>query len=86
MTHLNQVGQTGVEPAPSQGPRHLLPRRGAARRRLALHPGAPRCQLNPNCGWAQGKADVLYVADAFEVIEKVNASLRRQPSGPSSEP
>ena len=31
--------------------------------------------LDPNCGWAQGKADVLYVADAFEVMAKVNALL-----------
>ncbi|MDD5672227.1 MAG: hypothetical protein PHN49_11360, partial [Candidatus Omnitrophica bacterium] len=28
--------------------------------------------LDPNCGWAQGKADVLYVADAFQVMKKVN--------------
>jgi electron transfer flavoprotein alpha subunit len=32
--------------------------------------------LNPNCGWAQGKTDVLYVADAFEVIKKVNELLK----------
>jgi hypothetical protein len=25
-----------------------------------------------NCGWARGKADVLYVADAFEVMRHVN--------------
>ncbi len=31
--------------------------------------------LDANCGWARGKADVLYVADAFEVMEKVNALL-----------
>lgn len=31
--------------------------------------------LDPNCGWARGKADVLYVADAFEVMRKVNAPL-----------
>ncbi len=31
--------------------------------------------LDPNCGWAHGKADVLYVADAFEVMAKVNALL-----------
>jgi len=30
---------------------------------------------DPNCGWAQGKADVVYVADAFEVMQKVNALL-----------
>jgi electron transfer flavoprotein alpha subunit len=33
--------------------------------------------LDPNCGWARGKADVLYVADAFQVMEKLNAMLRR---------
>jgi electron transfer flavoprotein alpha subunit len=33
--------------------------------------------LNPNCGWAQGKADVLYVADAFQVMAKVNELLAK---------
>jgi electron transfer flavoprotein alpha subunit len=31
--------------------------------------------LDAACGWARGKADVLYVADAFAVMEKVNALL-----------
>ena len=31
--------------------------------------------LDPNCGWARGKADVVYVADAFPVIAKLNALL-----------
>jgi electron transfer flavoprotein alpha subunit len=31
--------------------------------------------LDPNCGWARGKADVLYVADAFEVLRHVNRLL-----------
>jgi electron transfer flavoprotein alpha subunit len=31
--------------------------------------------LDPNCGWAQGKADILYIADAFEVMAKVNDLL-----------
>ena len=31
--------------------------------------------LDPNCGWAQGKADVLYVADAFQVMTRVTALL-----------
>jgi electron transfer flavoprotein alpha subunit len=31
--------------------------------------------LDPGCGWARGKADVLYVADAFQVIEKLTALL-----------
>ena len=38
--------------------------------------GAPRVK-HPGlgCGWARGKADVLYVADAFQVIAKVNVLL-----------
>ena len=31
--------------------------------------------LDADCGWARGKADVLYVADAFEIMSKVNALL-----------
>jgi electron transfer flavoprotein alpha subunit len=34
--------------------------------------------LDPNCGWARGKADVLYVADAFAVLEKLNALLAQR--------
>jgi electron transfer flavoprotein alpha subunit len=33
--------------------------------------------LDPNCGWARGKADVLYVADAFDVMAKVNELLKK---------
>ncbi len=33
--------------------------------------------LDPNCGWARGKADVVYVADAFEVMAKVNGLLKK---------
>ena len=32
--------------------------------------------LDPNCGWARGKADVVYIADAFKVIAKVNELLQ----------
>ena len=32
--------------------------------------------LDPNCGWARGKADVLYVADAFEVMRHLLGVLR----------
>jgi electron transfer flavoprotein alpha subunit len=32
--------------------------------------------LDANCGWARGKADVLYVADAFEVMRQVNRALQ----------
>jgi electron transfer flavoprotein alpha subunit len=38
--------------------------------------GRRAVNLDPNCGWARGKADVLYVADAFTVMRKVNALLR----------
>ncbi|MEN9974032.1 MAG: hypothetical protein RLZZ282_38, partial [Verrucomicrobiota bacterium] len=30
-----------------------------------------------NCGWARGKADILYVADAFAVMTAVNARLAK---------
>jgi electron transfer flavoprotein alpha subunit len=33
--------------------------------------------LDTNCGWTRGKADVVYVADAFKVMAKVNELLRR---------
>jgi electron transfer flavoprotein alpha subunit len=31
--------------------------------------------LDPNCGWTRGKADVVYVADAFQVMARVNTLL-----------
>ena len=31
--------------------------------------------LDPNCGWARGKAGVVYVADAFPVTARVNDLL-----------
>ena len=31
--------------------------------------------LDPNCGWVQGKADVVYIADAFAVLSRVNELL-----------
>jgi electron transfer flavoprotein alpha subunit len=75
MTHLNQVGQTGSTPRHPKGlstcchgeEPHAVGWRFITERRAI--------NLNPNCGWAQGKADVLYVADAFEVMRKVNALL-----------
>ena len=84
MSHLNQVGQTGSSPRHRKGlatcchgeEPHVVGWRFITERRAV--------NLNPNCGWAQGKADVLYVADAFEVMEKINDCLH-QPSGPSSE-
>ncbi len=75
MTHLNQVGQTGSTPRHAKGlatcchgeEPHTVGWRFIGERRAI--------NLNAACSWAQGKADVLYVADAFEVMRKVNALL-----------
>ena len=75
MTHLNQIGQTGASPRHRKGlatcchgeEPHVVGWRFVTERRAV--------NLNPNCGWAQGKTDVLYVADAFEVMKKVNERL-----------
>jgi electron transfer flavoprotein alpha subunit len=75
MTHLNQVGQTGSTPRHPRGlatcchgeEPHVVGWRFIRERRAV--------SLDPNCGWARGKADVVYVADAFQVMEKVNALL-----------
>ena len=75
MSHLNQIGQTGSTPRHAKGlatcchgeEPHAVGWRFINERRAV--------NLNPNCGWAQGKADVLYVADAFKVMEKVNELL-----------
>jgi electron transfer flavoprotein alpha subunit len=75
MTHLNQVGQTGSTPRHPKGlavcchgeEPHVVGWRFINERRAI--------NLDPNCGWAQGKADVLYVADAFEVMREVNRLL-----------
>ena len=37
--------------------------------------------LDPNCGWTRGKADVVYVADAFQVMARVNALLEARSLG-----
>jgi electron transfer flavoprotein alpha subunit len=76
MTHLNQVGQTGSTPRHPKGlatcchgeEPHVVGWRFIKERRAV--------NLDPNCGWVQGKADVLYVADAFQVVAKVNEMLR----------
>ncbi len=76
LTHLHQVGQTGSTPRHPKGlatcchgeEPHVVGWRFINERRAV--------NLDPNCGWARGKADVLYVADAFEVIRKVNELLR----------
>jgi electron transfer flavoprotein alpha subunit len=75
MTHLNQVGQTGSTPRHPKGlatcchgeEPHTVGWRFINERRAV--------NLNPSCSWAQGKADVLYVADAFAVLRQVNALL-----------
>jgi electron transfer flavoprotein alpha subunit len=75
MTHLNQIGQTGATPRHPKGlstcchgeEPHAVGWRFINERRAV--------NLDPNCGWARGKADVLYVADAFTVMRKVNALL-----------
>ena len=75
MSHLNQVGQTGATPRHPKGfstcchgeEPHVVGWRFINERRAV--------NLDANCGWAQGKADVLYVADAFAVVAKVNEIL-----------
>jgi electron transfer flavoprotein alpha subunit len=75
MTHLNQIGQTGATPRHPKGlstcchgeEPHVVGWRFVNQRRAI--------NLDPNCGWARGKADVLYVADAFEVMRQVNGML-----------
>lgn len=75
MTHLNQVGQTGATPRHPRGlstcchgeEPHVVGWRFINERRAV--------NLDANCGWARGKADVVYVADAFEVMRRVNALL-----------
>ena len=75
LTHLNQVGQTGSTPRHPKGlatcchgeEPHVVGWRFINERRAV--------NLDPNCGWARGKADVLYVADAFEVMARLNALL-----------
>ncbi|HYG99480.1 MAG TPA: hypothetical protein VD837_10150 [Terriglobales bacterium] len=80
MTHLNQVGQTGSTPRHPKGlatcchgeEPHVVGWRFINERRAI--------NLDANCGWARGKADVVYVANAFEVMRKVNALLAEKTS------
>lgn len=75
MSHLNQVGQTGSTPRHPKGlstcchgeEPHAVGWRFITERRAI--------NLDPNCGWARGKADVVYVADAFAVMARVNELL-----------
>ena len=75
MTHLNQIGQTGATPRHLKGlstcchgeEPHVVGWRFVTERRAV--------NLDANCGWARGKADVVYVADAFAVMREVNRLL-----------
>jgi electron transfer flavoprotein alpha subunit len=75
LSHMNQIGQTGATPRHAKGlstcchgeEPHVVGWRFIADRRAI--------SLDPNCGWTRGKADVVYVADAFLVMAKVNALL-----------
>jgi electron transfer flavoprotein alpha subunit len=79
LSHLNQIGQTGATPRHAKGlstcchgeEPHTVGWRFIGERRAI--------SLDPNCGWARGKADVLYVADAFAVIAKANELLKANP-------
>jgi electron transfer flavoprotein alpha subunit len=75
LSHLNQIGQTGSTPRHPKGlstcchgeEPHTVGWRFINERRAI--------SLDPNCGWARGKADVLYVADAFQVMARLNELL-----------
>jgi electron transfer flavoprotein alpha subunit len=75
LTHMNQVGQTGSTPRHPKGlatcchgeEPHVVGWRFIGDRRAI--------SLDPNCGWTRGKADVVYIADAFKVMQKVNELL-----------
>ncbi|MCU0227318.1 MAG: electron transfer flavoprotein subunit alpha [Bryobacterales bacterium] len=78
LSHLNQVGQTGSTPRHPKGlatcchgeEPHAVGWRFVQDRRAV--------NLDANCGWARGKADVVYVADAFAVMERLNALLAKR--------
>jgi electron transfer flavoprotein alpha subunit len=75
LTHLNQVGQTGSTPRHPKGlstcchgeEPHVVGWRFVAERRAI--------SLDANCGWTRGKADAVYIADAFQVMAKLNELL-----------
>lgn len=75
LTHMNQIGQTGATPRHAKGlstcchgeEPHVVGWRFIADRRAI--------SLDPNCGWTRGKADVVYIADAFQVMARVNELL-----------
>lgn len=76
LTHMHQVGQTGSTPRHQKGlatcchgeEPHVVGWRFITERRAI--------NLDASCGWAQGKADVLYVADAFAVVKALVELLK----------
>lgn len=76
LTHMNQIGQTGSTPRHAKGlatcchgeEPHVVGWRFIGDRRAI--------SLDPNCGWTRGKADVVYIADAFKVMARVNTLLK----------
>jgi len=80
LTHMNQVGQTGATPRHPKGlstcchgeEPHVVGWRFIGERRAI--------SLDANCGWTRGKADVVYIADAFEVMTKLNELLAKERS------
>jgi electron transfer flavoprotein alpha subunit len=79
LTHLNQIGQTGATPRHRKGlstccygeEPHVVGWRFISERRAI--------NLDPNCGWARGKADVVYIANAFQVMAELNRLLNPGP-------
>jgi electron transfer flavoprotein alpha subunit len=77
LTHMNQIGQTGSTPRHAKGlstcchgeEPHVVGWRFIADRRAI--------SLDANCGWTRGKADVVYIADAFQVVAKLNELLAK---------
>ncbi|MDR3792579.1 MAG: hypothetical protein P4L03_04270 [Terracidiphilus sp.] len=77
LTHMNQIGQTGATPRHPKGlstcchgeEPHVVGWRFIGERRAI--------SLDANCGWTRGKADVVYIADAFAVVEKLNTLLAK---------
>lgn len=75
LSHMNQIGQTGSSPRHMKGlatcchgeEPHTVGWRFVGQRRAV--------NLDAGCGWTRGKADVVYIADAFEVVNKLNILL-----------
>lgn len=78
LTHMNQIGQTGATPRHAKGlstcchgeEPHVVGWRFIHERRAI--------SLDPNCGWTRGKADVVYIADAFAVLAEVNRLMEQK--------